>query len=317
MSARKLFVLYSGGLALLASLYLLQGSTVSNGIYQYLLAIQSIQRGLHASLLDALRSVHADGFRSSLILIMLSFTYGVFHAAGPGHGKVVIATYLTSHKSQFRQGVILSFATAMVQGVSAIIIVFSTFWLLDLSMRQVRGLVNHVEVVSFAMIALVGLGITWARVLGLRSVVNASEDLAGKPSHVFAGCCHQHGPSAKNLDTELSMRTFLGIVLSIGVRPCSGALLVLLLAISLGIGAAGLLAVLAMSLGTAITITVLALFSIYLRQAAQRLLEHLLNKSNTVAFLTNILGVIGGGLILIFGLSFLSVALMAPAHPFR
>jgi ABC-type nickel/cobalt efflux system permease component RcnA len=113
------------------------------------------------------------------------------------------------------------------------------------------------------------------------------------------------------------MRTFLGIVLSIGVRPCSGALLVLLLAISLGIGAAGLLAVLAMSLGTAITITVLALFSIYLRQAAQRLLEHLLNKSNTVAFLTNILGVIGGGLILIFGLSFLSVALMAPAHPFR
>jgi nickel/cobalt transporter (NicO) family protein len=317
MSGRTLFVLCSGGLALLASFYLLQGSIVSNGISQYLLAIQSLQRGLHASLSDALRSVRAEDFRTSLILIMLSFTYGVFHAAGPGHGKIVIATYLASHKSQFRQGVILSFATAIVQGISAIIIVFSTFWLLDLSMRQVRGIVNHVEVVSFAMVALVGLGITWTRILRLRSVFIAPKNLTKKPSHISAGCCHQHGPSAKDLDTELSMRTFLGIVLSIGIRPCSGALLVLLLAISLGIATAGLLAVLAMSLGTAITITALALFSVYLRQAAQRLLKLFLNKNDTGVFFINILGVLGGGLILIFGLSFLSVALMAPAHPFR
>jgi nickel/cobalt transporter (NicO) family protein len=317
MSGHKLFVLCFGGLALLVSFYILQGSIVSNGISQYLLVIQSLQRGLHASLSDALRSVQTAGIKASLILIMLSFTYGVLHAAGPGHGKIVIAAYLTSHKSQFRQGVILSFATAIVQGISAIIIVFSTFWLLDLSMRQVRGIVNNVEVVSFAMIALVGLGITWTHVLRLRNVLIASKNLTKKPGHVSTGCCHQHGPSAKDLNTELSVRTFLGIVLSIGIRPCSGALLVLLLAISLGISTAGLLAVLAMSLGTATTITVLALFSVYLRQAAQRLLGLCLKKNNTSVFFVNILGTIGGGLILFFGLSFLSVALMAQAHPFR
>ena len=317
MSGRKLFVLCSGGLALLVSFYLMQGSIISNGISQYLLTIQSLQRGLHASLSDALRSVQTEGFKASLILIMLSFIYGVFHAAGPGHGKIVIATYLASHKSQFRQGVILSFATALVQGISATIIVFSTFWLLDLSMRQVRGIVNHVEVVSFAMITLVGLGITLAHLLRLRNSLITPKNFTKKPDHVCAGCCHQHGPNTKDLSTELSMRTFLGIVLSIGIRPCSGALLVLLLAISLGIDTAGLLAVLAMSLGTAITITVLALFSVYLRQSAQRLLVLFQKKSGTSFFLTNILGVIGGGLILCFGLSFLSVALMAPAHPFR
>ena len=72
-----------------------------------------------------------------------------------------------------------------------------------------------------------------------------------------------------------------------------------------------------MSLGTAITITLLALISIYLRQAAQKLLDMFLKESVTSVFFINILGIIGGGLILCFGLSFLSVALMAPAHPFR
>ena len=113
------------------------------------------------------------------------------------------------------------------------------------------------------------------------------------------------------------MQTSIGIVLLIGVRPCPGALLALLVAISLGIGIAGLLAVLAMSFGTAIMITVLDLFSVYRRQTAQRLLDLFLQKSSASIFFTNILGVIGGRLILVFGLLFLSDALMAPARPFR
>ncbi len=138
--------------------------------------------------------------------------------------------------------------------------------------------------------------------------------LATKPSHVSSGCYHLQGPRAKDLDVKFSMQTFLGIVLSIGFRPCLGALLV---AISLGIGIAGLIAVLAMPLGTAIMITLLALFSVYRRQTAQQLLDLFPQKSNASIFFTNILGVIGGRLLPIFGLLFLNDALMAPAHPFR
>ena len=137
-------------------------------------------------------------------------------------------------------------------------------------MRQLRGIVNHIEVVSFVMIKLVGLGIIWTQVLFLQSVLITPKKLATKPSHVSFGFYHLQGPSVKDLDIKFSMQTFLGIVLSIGFRPCLGALLV---AISLGIGIAGLLAVLAMSLGTAIMITVLALFSVYRRQTAQQLLD--------------------------------------------
>ena len=73
-------------------------------IAQYLLTIQSIQRGLHTKLSDALRSIQEDGLRASLVLTAFSFVYGVLHAAGPGHGKVIISTYLLSHESQLRRG---------------------------------------------------------------------------------------------------------------------------------------------------------------------------------------------------------------------
>ena len=184
-------------------------------------------------------------------------------------------------------------------------------------MRHLRGIVNHIEFVSFVMIKLVGLGIIWTHVLRLQSVLITPKKLAKKPSRVSSGCYHPQGSSAKGLDIKFLLQTFLGIVLSIGVWLCPGALLALLVAILLGIGIAGLLAVLAMSLSTAIMITVLALFSVYRRQTTQRLLDLFLQKSDTRIFFTNILGVIGGRLILVFGLLFLSEALMAPAYPFR
>ena len=73
-----------------------------------------------------------------------------------GHGKVIISTYLLSHESQLRRGIALSFAAALTQGLTAVVVVFFAFWLLKLSMVQTRGIVNHVEVVSFAMVAIVG-----------------------------------------------------------------------------------------------------------------------------------------------------------------
>tara|TARA_B100001059_G_scaffold218449_1_gene238619 strand:- start:2080 stop:2763 length:684 start_codon:yes stop_codon:yes gene_type:complete len=194
---------------------------------------------------------------------------------------------------------------------------FSTFWLLDLSMCRLRGIVNHFDVASFAMITLAGLVIIWTHVLRLKSVLINPQKLAKKPSRVSSGCYHPQGSSAKDLDISFLVQTFLGIVLSLGFRLCPGALLALLVAILLGIGIAGLLAVLAMSLSTAIMITVLALFSVYRRQTTHRLLDLFLQKSDTRIFFTNILGVIGGRLILVFGLLFLSDVLMAPAHPFR
>ena len=317
MSFRKFLFPCSLCLATLVLVFVWRESNVSDAITQYLLAIQSIQRGLHTSLSDALRAIQDDGFGASLILIMLSFIYGVFHAAGPGHGKVIISTYLLSHGSQVRLGVILSFAAAMVQGLTAIIIVSSAFWLLGLSMRQTRGFVNDIELVSFAMITLVGLYITCTHILSVRRKGTVSNKIGNSHHHDKVECNHNHGPSTRDLNKELSIRSFIGIILSIGIRPCSGAVIVLLLAFSLGHVVAGLFAVLAMSLGTAIAISLLAAFSVYFRRTAHRIVQSKHDTRHLVGVIPTILGILGGGLIFIFGLSFFISALTAPAHPFR
>jgi nickel/cobalt exporter len=316
MSGGRVLVLFAAGLAAVAGLYLWQAPAINAGVSQYLLTVQSLQRGLHLSLSDALRAIQTDGFGASLMLVALSFFYGVFHAAGPGHGKVVISTYLLSHESQLRRGVILSFAAALVQGLTAIVLVSSAVWLLDLSMRQTRGMVNDVEVVSFALITLVGLLIIGTRLRRLRkSPVTATA--TDHHHHAGAACDHSHGPSAGDLDAVLSLRTFISIILSIGIRPCSGAVIVLLLANSLDLGVAGLFAVLAMSLGTALTITLLAVLSVYLGQAARRLLTLLPDSSAASTRIMDMIGLVGGGVIFIVGLLLLNAALLAPAHPFR
>ena len=303
--------------AVLAFIFTCWNTDTNNVIARYLLTIQSVQRGLHANLSDALRAIQVDGFQASIILVTLSFVYGVLHAAGPGHGKVVISTYLLSHECQLRRGVALSFAAAFTQGLTALIIVSSAFWLMELSMSQTKGIVNHVEVVSFAMVALVGLYITCMQALSLRGKITISEGAIDSRADGSQRCVHHHGLSVNDLEKEISLRSFIGIIVSIGIRPCSGAVIVLLLAFSLGHMVAGLFAVLAMSLGTAIAIALLAIFSVYFRRTAERVVQSKHETKHLFGVIPTILGMLGGGLIFTLGLSFFISAITAPVHPFR
>ena len=317
MGKQKVLLFSIFCLTVLAFLVISWEPNTNSLIARYFLTIQSIQRGLHIKLSDALRAIQIDGFRASIILTAFSFVYGVLHAAGPGHGKVIISTYLLSHESQLRRGIALSFAAALTQGLTAVVIVFFAFWLMKLSMVQTRGIVNHVEVVSFAMIAVVGFYITCMQAQSLRRKIYISGKAIDNCADGSEKCDHHHGLGVSELEKELSLRSFIGIILSIGIRPCSGAVIVLLLAFSLGHVAAGLFAVLAMSLGTAIAIALLAAFSVYFRRTAQRIVQSRHDTRHLVGVIPTIFGILGGGLIFIFGLSFFISALTAPAHPFR
>ena len=303
--------------AVLAFIFICWNTDTNNVIARYLLTIQSVQRGLHANLSDALRAIQVDGFQALIILVTLSFVYGVLHAAGPGHGKVVISTYLLSHQCQLRRGVALSFAAALTQGLTAVVVVFSVFWLMELSMGQTRGVVNHVEVLSFAMIAVVGFYITCMHTLRLLRKTTSHGRSIDSRADGSQRCDHNHGPSANDLEKELTLRGFIGIIFSIGIRPCSGAVVVLLLAFSLGHVVSGLFAVLAMSLGTAAAIALLATISIYFRRVAQRIVQSKYDMGYLGGVIPAIFGILGGGLIFILGSSFFISAITAPTHPFR
>ena len=265
-----------------------------------ILYVRSQQRELHRELAGAIKALRNEGSATAAwSLILLSFLYGVFHAAGPGHGKAVISTYLLTHESALGRGLWLSAAAALTQGLTAILLVLVLVALVGWTRADAHDAVGTLETVSFALIALLGLGLAaralWSFTRQLSSpAVPAMGASVGPQRSGQAGaqsCGHCHAPDPAQLSRPLSLRTFAAVVLSIGIRPCSGAVLVLLFAEVLGLRWAGIAAVLAMSLGTAGAVGVLAVLAVNFRRLAGALAgggRHWVFAGQAVAFLGGI-----------------------------
>ena len=217
-----------------------------------LLAVQSsFSRSLQAAV-QALR-----GGGGVLPLALLGFAYGVFHAAGPGHGKAVIAGYIVAGERSVVRGCGLSFAAALLQALVAIAIVGIGSLVLGATAAAMSRTGTLVETASFALVALIGLSVTWRKAgrLAAAGGTGCGPDCA----HVTPG---------ERADT---WRERAGVVLAAGARPCAGAVLLLVFALSQGVLWAGMLAVLAMALGTALTTTALACLAVFAKRLALRL----------------------------------------------
>ncbi|QGY06268.1 nickel/cobalt transporter [Methylobacterium mesophilicum SR1.6/6] len=231
-----------------------EAAPAATGLGGIILALQaSFSRSLNAAV-SALR-----GGGSWTPLIGMAFAYGVFHAAGPGHGKAVIAGYIVAGERALRRGCALSACAALLQACVAGAIVGIGSLILNATAASLTRAGMLIETVSFALVALVGLVLTWRK--------------AGRLAQLGAacgpGCSHLPGPQA--LETLDSWRARAGVVLAAGSRPCAGAVLVLIFAVSQGVPWAGVLAVLAMALGTALTTSALASLAVFAKRAALRL----------------------------------------------
>ena len=314
--------------ALAGVLFLTPGDTLGALWSGLLLEVQSIQRELHGELATALRAVRSEGTTAAWSLVSLSFFYGIFHAAGPGHGKVVISTYLLTQESQLRRGLLLSFIASICQGMTAIVAVTGCVMVFGFSMRQAQRTATDLEMVSFGLVALVGLSLVLSRGYQLAKSnwrrTRHAHAAEGHHEHVHhhhandgtcSSCGHAHGPSRQDLDRPLSWRNLAGMIASIGLRPCSGAIVVLLVAHSLSLSWAGIGAVMAMSIGTAITVSTLAVLSVYARKTSLRLAEALPDHESRLGTLIDVAGVVGGLIIMLAGLLLLQASWSAPAHP--
>jgi ABC-type nickel/cobalt efflux system permease component RcnA len=284
-----------------AGLWALSAGTINPGAaWTRLIAwIVATQRELHAALATAMRAVQAEGSIAAPALVWLGFLYGVFHAAGPGHGKVVITTYLATQKETLGRGIALAVAAAMVQGLTAVLAVFATVTLLEQTARQSQVLAGRIELLSFALVA--GLG----AFLTLRHGRNLCQARTATP----CGTCghHHHSPPPT--------RAFMASILSIGLRPCTGAILVLVLAIALDQRTAGIAAVLAMSTGTALTTAAMASLAVLARDQASRLASRLDTDQTRLTRIADTIALIGGLALLAMGTALLHATLTTPAHP--
>lgn len=228
----------------------------SSGVFAWIARKQS---AFYKSMSDALAASKADG-SAFLLLVGLSFAYGIFHAAGPGHGKAVISSYLLATGETLRRGIAISFASAMAQAVTAVAVVGVLAVLLGATSQAMGVAAWWLEAASYGLIVLLGIGLLFRRsLIPLRGHVH-DED-----------CNHSHGPRVEDLDGEFGWRRAGAAILAIGLRPCTGALVVLVFALAQGLLWTGVVATFAMSVGTAVTVALIASLAVGAKSLAVRL----------------------------------------------
>ncbi|MGL4034188.1 nickel/cobalt transporter [Kosakonia cowanii] len=232
------------------------------------------QREVNMQMSTLLKAVAENPTKAGGTLLLFSFVYGVLHALGPGHGKVVITTWLATHPSKLKPAIGLTLASSLLQGLVAILLVVVVLSLLALPARQLHLSGYWLEKGSYLLVGVLGLLLCWRALKRLRQLLQAPKFRAFTPHHVHhdnCGCGHQHLPTQSQLQNGGDWRARLVIVLSMGMRPCSGAIMVLLFSKVIGVFAWGVASALAMAAGTSLTISGLALLVHGFRQLAVKL----------------------------------------------
>ncbi len=292
---------------------------VVGGIAGWVLAKQAL---FYRALSGLIRAAKTDG-SAYWGLMGISFVYGIFHAAGPGHGKAVISSYLLANEETWRRGVTLSFASAMLQSLVAVAIVAIAAILIGATAKMMGDTVRGIEIVSYTLIIVVGARLLWVKGRGFLSTLHkvrsqpqpaTMAETEAHSHHVHTHDCahahcdphehshdqhshgqhkqharadghtrdhdeeesvlpwgHAHGPEPEELAGPSGWRRGLSAIVAVGLRPCSGAIIILVFALAQGLFWAGIASTFVMGLGTAITVGSIATLAVGAKSLAQRI----------------------------------------------
>jgi nickel/cobalt transporter (NicO) family protein len=276
-----------------------------------------------------IRAAKADG-TAAWSLFGLSFLYGIFHAAGPGHGKAVISSYMVANEETWVRGVVLSFASALLQALVAVVVVGVAAALLNATAATMKRAVDLIEILSYSLIILIGVRLLWVkgrvflttlqtlhRPAAVGAAVTAAHHEHAHHEHAHHGRAHHdhdhdhahdddhghahdhahdhdhdhhcaghahhhdhddhasawghaHAPEPEELAGPGGWKRGLSAIVAVGLRPCSGAILVLVFALAQGLFWTGVVATFIMGLGTAITVAAIATIAVFAKAWAKR-----------------------------------------------
>jgi nickel/cobalt transporter (NicO) family protein len=259
-----------------------------------------------------IRAAKVDG-TAAWSLMGVSFVYGIFHAAGPGHGKAVISSYLVANEETWVRGVVLSFLSALMQSAVAVAVVGVAAVILHATAATMNGAVNWIETASYSLIIVVGVRLLWVKgrgfITALRALGRPTSEVGAAVTahppvethahghhhdhdHAHAADCghdhdhhhhqaheeddasawgHAHAPEPAELAGPGGWRRGLSAIVAVGLRPCSGAILVLVFALAQGLFWVGVGSTFVMGLGTFITVALIASLAVGARSWASRI----------------------------------------------
>ncbi len=233
------------------------------------------QYELNSYISTTIRSLNDENsLGTSLLILGIAFLYGLIHAAGPGHGKALVALYFTSNKSDYKKAFKMGYMISIIHAISALIFTFGIFFILKTMFRKNFNEFSDIAIlISAVMIISVGLYLIY---------------------EAYSARKHKEARAEKSSKSEVA------VAFSAGVVPCPGVMTIVLFCVVLGQVTLGILAAIAMSIGMGLTISLAGIFSIALNKRAGGLL-------NEKAYM---LEMIGGLLVLTLG-TFLLVGTLA------
>lgn len=243
-----------------------------------------VQRALQAPLAGAVRAVKAGEPAAWAGLLSVCFLYGLAHAAGPGHGKFLIGGYGVARRVRLLPLAGVALASSLAQAGVAVALVYAGVLALGWTRERMVGVAEGaLAMASWAAIAAIGLWLVWRGARGVWHGVRL-EQVAQDGGHghdhdhhhdhhhhdhgAECGCGHAHGPTVEEVAQLTGWRDTAALIASVAVRPCSGALFLLILTFQLGIGAAGVAGAFAMGLGVAVVTIGVAVLAVWSREGA-------------------------------------------------
>lgn len=261
--------------------------------------ISHVQHALSDVVYSSLNQLkHEASWKAYGSLCVVGFLYGILHAAGPGHGKAVVTHYMLTEEKRIRRGLVIVLCASLLQALTAITLVVGGYSLFNMTQQSTETMAILLEKASFGFIAF----------LGILAIIKGIT-LAQARSHPNGCGCHHHvSPSPDHAAQHLSRTQLITMIASIGLRPCSGGIILLILSCTTHVIEAGIAATIAMALGTAMTTGSLALLAVSSKKWAHAYIE----SSEKGLRYFDILLRLGGGIVLLV-IAFL--CLLSPTTP--
>jgi len=205
-------------------------------------------------------------------LLMASFIYGVIHSIGPGHGKALAFSYFSSFKSSYFQAFIIFLATAFVHIIGAFVLVMiSVFILQSVMNRFMEDSISYITSLSAVIIMFLALYILYKKIRK-KSCACCSVDLKTANFSITAQNINFVKTTLnKPIINEIrSKKQDLIFVITAGIIPCPGTVLLFVYAFLLKTYFAVILASISISLGMATVIFASSFLGVSLNKASQK-----------------------------------------------
>ena len=249
-------------------------------------AMAPVQRTLNESLAAMTRSLQGSRSIGGLLFVaLISFLYGMFHAAGPGHGKTIVSSYFLANNAKLRHSVAIGYLIAIVHSLAALAVVLVLSYLIrGLFSAGIEQANHYIQLVTFAVIAVLGGFMLYGRI-------------RGRAHHH-----HAHAAAHSDIAPGVTLRGLVGIAVPAGVIPCPGAVAVILFALSLHMFGVSVLSVVSISVGMGVTISLTGALVIVAKQGAMKALAE--GDEDRGSRARSVVEIAGAAVLFTFGLVF-------------